>query len=337
MPGSRLWDPSVPVDEKAAVIAAHPRRFSRESVSEAHRTHKVILRALIMHQGAALALVRSARALVDSGALVISRTGHRRRRTRTARYGRRSAAGTTKLPDDVQCLHVVKAWAALHDMASLKMLDAAYGPLVAELSKAYFHCRTLSTDTEALRGLQFVLGLDVSGSTTMEAYACGGPGRHHLRANDLIFLVADMIYEASDRTAVLIEFSGSARAIKWPHFVSLRALLLFARTGRPFGSTDPGAAIALARQARFPADAVVVLTDNDVTAGRGGSCDAHLNAYRREIERPIMGLVLTVSASSLTLFDPENALNGALDKHDAMSSRLMYRFAQLVRTRGNTA
>ena len=220
-----------------------------------------------------------------------------------------------ELPDDVQCLHVVKAWAALHDMASLKMLDAAYGPLVAELSKAYFHCRTLSTDTEALRGLQFVLGLDVSGSTTMEAYGLRRAGTTPPAGERPPRPVADMIYEASDRTAVLIEFSGSARAIKWPHFVSLRALLLFARTGRPFGSTDPGAAIALARQGHFPADAVVVLTDNDVTAGRGGSCDAHLNAYRREIERPIMGLVLTVSASSLTLFDPENALNGALDKH----------------------
>ena len=100
-----------------------------------------------------------------------------------------------------------------------------------------------------------------------------------------------------------------------------------ATRGIPFGGTDCALPMLDALKNRIPVDAFVILTDNETWAGKVHPMDA-LNRYRSEMNIPARMVVVAMTASEVSIADPEDA--GSLDVagFDASVPRLVEDFVR---------
>jgi 60 kDa SS-A/Ro ribonucleoprotein len=153
-------------------------------------------------------------------------------------------------------------------------------------------------------GLRHCVGLDVSGSMTYGDIA-GVPGLTPREASAALTLM----WAKTEQNCLVKGFSTTLTDLTHDFKEGTLGSVCVRVDGMPFGATAPSLLIEDALKSRTLVDVFVVLTDNEVNAGKHPK--AVLDEYRRQVNPNAKLVVVGMTATEFTLADPNDP--GMLD------------------------
>lgn len=193
--------------------------------------------------------------------------------------------------------------------------------IVDALNDAFY----LAFKTVEPTGKNTLIGVDVSGSMTMNGYYGYGPKPTTPLTPAEVAAAMALVTLNVEKNAAVYGFATSLVELPISPRMRLRDVLN-ETSKRAFGSTNPGALIEKALKDNIPVETFIVITDNEVNTGR--HVFQLLEKYRKQTGIPARMIVLGVTASDFSIADPNDPLSLDLAGFDSATPSLIADFSR---------
>lgn len=219
-------------------------------------------------------------------------------------------------------IHPIQVLSALRTYASgMGVLSDSEWVVSSKVTEALDHALELSFGSVEPSGTRHLLALDVSGSMS-DGEIAGVPGLTPAAASAALAVL-------TARTEPWCQFMGFADTFRELDITATDRIDVAAQKtrGMAFGATDISLPMTWAMQNNVHVDTFVILTDNETWIGDIHPSEA-LRAYRQRMGVDARMIVVGMTATELTVADPNDP--GMLDVvgFDASAMAIMSRFAK---------
>lgn len=285
-------------DRKKVLKLITEHRLPWEAIPTAHLGSPDVWKALVPHLGLT-ALIRNLGNMTANGAITPMDHAHVTGRLREEVALRRARVHPFTV---LQALAVYKAGKGIKGAKTWTPVPA----VIDALNDAFY----LAFGNVEPTGKRIFIGLDVSGS--MGSSMMGSP----LTCREASAALA-LVTAATEQT---VQIAGFTSGRSFRAGMGLTMLDISARqrlddvvkriSGLMFGATDCSLPMEYALEKNIPVDAFVIYTDNETYAGRRQPSQA-LAAYRKEMGIPAKLIVVGMTATGISIADPQDG--GMLD------------------------